>query len=123
MSKVLLTIVLFFISFASNGTCSSNACTGKVSRILAGDAERIYVALDQSTEPLVNAYSPSNSPSGCTPVSRSQSFPGYFTLESSHKRFDEVYSILLASNFSDRELTVRIVSGSSNCLIQYVYTK
>jgi hypothetical protein len=118
--KVGLVMSTLFLTSNAFAACSATACSGKIERLYMPNADYIYIEMDQSTQALVDAYDIGTT--GCKPVSRNlaKQFEGYFTLNSSHKRFDEVYSLLLASKFSDKDVTIRFSNQSANCTISYI---
>jgi len=44
----------------------------------------------------------------------------YMTLKESHQNFSEIYAALLAAQFSERNVTIRVGVGSTDCAVSYV---
>ena len=105
----LMWCVAFVLLLLSNAPafadCSANACgTVHVERLYVNAEGLIYVATSGTETSL-----------SCTPVSGK-----YLTLVTTATNADEVFSTLLAAQLADKQVTIRIVTSSSNCSIAYI---
>jgi hypothetical protein len=85
------------------GTCGSNLCTAQVKNLYPHENGSIYVEADADMSPL-----------DCT---RNQG--QFMVLENSNPLRSEIYSMLLAAHMANKEVTMRIANGSSNCRVVY----
>ena len=102
MKKILLLMIITI--FVNAEYCSSGSCISKIEKIYTQINGNVLVSTNQD-EKLTN----------CTPVSGV-----YFTLNTSLKNADMVYSTLLSASMLNKTVNIRIVENTANCLISYV---
>lgn len=85
------------------GHCDQNLCISKVQKLYPHSNGNIYIQAQDDMSSL-----------DCT---LNQGL--FIVLENGTARESEMYSILLASHMAEKEVTMRIVNGSSNCKLQY----
>ena len=84
--------------------CASWGCKAKISVLYTSVNGSIYIGTPFDEKA-----------ANCTPVAGV-----YFTLNANGITAKEVYSSLLAAYMSGKEISLRIVEGSSNCELAYV---
>ena len=99
-----------FLSGTAIGDCRApslkNVCDAKIERLrVQGDGEVLIHT------------------SGNESILACQLFDSYIVLRKSHPGFEEVYSLLLAAQLADRQVRVRMYSGTSICRVNYVWIK
>ncbi len=105
MKTLLLLVLLFSTSaFASDNYCATWGCVSTIKDFYTNTNGQVYI----------------NTPVDQSPVNCTQYPGGYFVLDPNFNNFDQIYSTLLAAYFSDSKIQLRVVEGSSNCLLAYV---
>jgi len=96
-----------FIPIIASANCTKNGCTSKVDTLYLASSGNVFIGTPDDEKLL-----------DCDPVAGV-----YISLQAAHKNFEAIYSALLAAQLADKTVTLRIVNGSSSCLINYVTMK
>ena len=100
----ILSILVASTQVAYAGSCASWGCKSVVTRLYTTASGPVYIGTAYD-ETLAN----------CTPESSV-----YFTLNMSTANAKEIYASVLAAYTSGKEISLRVIEGSSNCEITYV---
>ena len=93
------------ISGAAFADCSTTVCTGQIQRLYTDSSGTLYIGMD-GDESLLNCTSPAGQ---------------YITLTDDDQYHDRKYAMLLTAMSLGANVGLRIVDGSDNCELSYVY--
>lgn len=98
---VSFTFVFNSIAFAD---CSATACVGKIMRLYSDNAGNVLIGTD-GDERVLDCTSPADV---------------YITLPNTDPNFDRKYAMLLTAMTLDQAVTIRAITGSTNCSVGYI---
>ncbi len=101
---IVVGLVLFAAGFAS-AACSSTVCTGKIERLYTNAQGTLYIATD-GNEQALNCTAPAGK---------------YISMPATDENFDRKYALLLTALSLDKPVGLRIVTGSSDCALSYIF--
>jgi len=109
--KILVGILAFSFSVIFNtaafSACSSNICVGEIERLYTNSAGLLYIATDGDETAL-----------DCNAVANV-----YITLPADDEHFNQKYALLLTAMSLNKTVGLRIINGSDNCSLSYVYVE
>ncbi len=100
----ILSLLMTFSGFTW-ADCNDKACYGKLNKLYPSSTGKIYISFSQDMSKL-----------NCSLVEGR-----YLTLKSTHVLRDQIYSMLLASVVSGKNVAVRISTGTNDCSVMYSY--
>lgn len=107
--KLLLVVMVVALTLTVNtmafSACSTNSCVGTIQRLYTNSAGLVYIATD-GDERALDCESPASV---------------YITLPADDENFDRKYALLLAAALKKQQVGLRIINGSENCALSYVY--
>lgn len=107
--KGIIGILVFVLSVLSNtmvfADCSTTTCVGKIKRLYHNSEGLLYIATDGDEGNL-----------DCDAVSGR-----YVTLPPGDEYFDRRYAMLLTAMSLQKKVGLRIITGSDNCSLSYIY--
>ena len=105
---MLIGVIMVVLGFTTNvhAACGGNFCTGRINHLDIGSGGGVWVATDQNEDNLA-----------CVPGT---GLDTVIRLNRSHQYFREMYEVLRESLIFGKAVTIRIVTGSNPCQIQYL---
>ena len=90
--------------------CNTTTCTGKITKLYMTSGGTLYVGTDGDEKALDCAGGAGNG--GVSGV--------YMSLKEGDVGKNAMYSLLLTAKTTDKEITIRVQTGSSDCRVLYV---
>lgn len=97
--------LILSISNTAFADCSADRCVGSIQRLYTDSTGTLYIATDGNEKALS-----CTAPAGV-----------YITMPADDENFDRKYAMMLTAMTLENTVGLRIVGGSSNCALSYVY--
>jgi len=111
MKKILIsTLVMGTMAIGANAACTATACTGKITTLYMTSTGTLYVGTDGDEKALNCAAGAGNG--GVSNV--------YMSLKEGDVGKNAMYSLLLTSKTTGKDVTIRIQEGTSDCRVLYI---
>lgn len=108
--RIIFAALALFSGFLHANSCTPDGCKGKATNII----ERMYVS-GYSDGRVIIKPKVSTQSLDCTLIEGQ-----FLTLHSNHVLFEEIYSGLLTSIATNKEIFIRIKNKTNNCEVSYI---
>ncbi len=105
IKRILTGCFLLSTSYFASADCNEIICTGELNKLSPNSNGSIYISFSEDM----------------TPLNCDMAAGKYITLKDTNPRHGEIYSMLLASIISKKNVSIRISEGTDGCAIYYTY--